>query len=59
MVFLIHLFCHSQVQVCKNKFVFEKQVVQVLVSTCAVKRICYLISAEKATFQCEKCLAML
>ena len=28
-----------------------------LVSTRTVKRICNLISAEKATFHCEKCLA--
>jgi len=39
--------------------VFEKQVVISIVSTRTVKRICNLISAEKATFQCEKCLAML
>ena len=37
----------------------EKQVVLFLVSTRTVKRICNLISAEKATFQREKCLAML
>ena len=43
----------------KNKCVFEKQVVLFLVSTRTVKRICNLISAEKATFQREKCLAML
>ena len=45
----------------KNKYkcVFEKQVVLFLFSTRTVKRICNLISAEKATFQREKCLAML
>ena len=43
----------------KNKCVFEKQVVLFLVSTGMVKRICNLVSAEKATFQREKCLAML
>ena len=43
----------------KNKCVFEKQVVLFLVSTHTVMRICNLISAEKATFQREKCLAML
>ena len=56
---LIHLFCHSQMKGCKNKCVFEKQVILFLVSTCTVKRICNLISAEKATFQREKCPAML
>ena len=43
----------------KNKCVFEKQVVRFLVSTRTVKRICNLINAEKATFQREKCLALL
>ena len=43
----------------KNKCVFEKQVVLFLVNTRTVKRICNFISAEKATFQFEKCLAML
>ena len=43
----------------KNKCVFEKQVVLFLVSTPMVRRISNLISAEKATFQREKCLAML
>ena len=42
----------------KNKCFFEKQVALFLVSTRTVKRICDLISAEKATFQREKCLAM-
>ena len=45
--------------VSKNKYIFEKQVVLLLVSNCTVKRICNLISAGKATFQREKCLAML
>ena len=39
-------------------FFSEKQVALFLVSTRTVKRICDLISAEKATFQREKCLAM-
>ena len=43
----------------KNKPIFEKQIVLFLVSTHTVKRICNLISAEKATFHREKCLAML
>ena len=43
----------------KNKCVFEKQVVLSLVSTRTVERICNFVSAEKATFQREKCLAML
>ena len=45
----------------KNKYkcVFEEQVLLFLASTRTVKRICNLISAEKATFQREKCLAML
>ena len=42
-----------------KKCVFEKQVVLFLVSTRTVKRICNLISAEKATFEREKWLAML
>ena len=37
----------------------QKQVVLFLVCTRTVKRICNLISTEKATFQREKCLAML
>ena len=37
-------------QACKNKCVFEKQVLLFLVSTGTVKRICNLISAGKATF---------
>ena len=40
-------------------FVFEKQVVLLLVSTRKVETIGSLISAEKATFQREKCLASL
>ena len=44
----------------KNKRVFEKQIIVLFsVGTCTVKRICNLISAEKGTFQHEKCLAML
>lgn len=43
----------------KNKCVFEKQVVLLLVSTRKVETIGSLISAEKATFQREKCLASL
>ena len=43
----------------KNECVFEKRVVLFLVSTRMVKRICNLVSAEKVTFQREKCLAML
>ena len=43
----------------KDKCVFEKQIVLFLVSTRTVRRIFNLISAEKATFQREKCLAML
>jgi len=43
----------------KYKIVFEKQVILFLGSTSKVKRICKLISAEKADFQREKCLAML
>ena len=45
----------------KNKYkcVFEKQVVLFLVSTRTVKIICNLIGAEKATFQREKCLAVI
>ena len=43
----------------KNKCVSEKQVFLFLVSTRTVKRICNLISAEKATFQYEKYFAML
>ena len=43
----------------RNKRVFEKQVVLVLVSTRTVKRNCNLISVEKATFQRGKCLVML
>ena len=43
----------------KMKCVFEKQIILFLVSTHSVKRICNLISAEKATFQRKKCCAML
>ena len=44
----------------KNKCVFFfKQVALFLVNIRTVKRICNLISAEKATFQREKCLALL
>ena len=43
----------------KKKCVFEKQVVLLLVSTRKVETIGSLISAEKATFQREKCLASL
>ena len=43
----------------KNECVFEKQVVLLLVSTRTVKRICNLISVEKATSQRAKCPAML
>ena len=43
----------------KIKCVFEKQVILFLVSTPTARRISTLISAEKATFQREKCLAML
>ena len=43
----------------KDKCVFEKQVVLLLVSTRKVETIGRLISAEKATFQHEKCLALL
>ena len=38
--------------------IFEKQVVLFLVNTCKVKKICNLISAEKVTFQHEKCTAI-
>ena len=38
----------------KYKNVFEKQVILFLGSTSKVKRICKLISAEKAAFQREK-----
>ena len=43
----------------KYKNIFEKQVILFLGSTIKVKRICKMISAEKAAFQREKCLAML
>ena len=45
----------------KNKYkcFFEKQAVLFLVSTPTVSRVSNLISAEKVTFQREKCLAML
>ena len=41
-----------------NKSVFKKQVILFLVIARKVKRNCKLISAEKVTFQHEKCCAM-
>ena len=44
-----------------HRIVFEKNksFYFFLVSTHMVERICNMSSAEKATFQCKKCLAML
>ena len=36
---LIHLFCHSQMEACKNKGVFEKQVVLFLVKTARLREL--------------------